>query len=231
MPGSGPAASAGDVDRASEPWRRRRRVLLALYVVALVVVTAVWGFPASRDRLLPWVIGALLIAVIGRPHSVARLAVDFLPVIVFLYAYDLLRGTADGLVGRVFTLPQLRVDEWLFGGTAPTVTLQRAFWTPGHAHVWDYLAFLVYLTYFVLPITVAALLWRYAPRAFRRYVFLWISLSFAALVTYALYPASPPWLASKHHFLQHVARIGPFIVLGPNRAIYNYLLPQFDRTP
>ena len=67
-----------------------------------------------------------------------RLTVDFLPVIVFLFAYDLLRGRADGLVAHVYELPQLRVDEWLFGGTAPTVTLQHALWTSGHPHLWDY---------------------------------------------------------------------------------------------
>jgi beta-lactamase superfamily II metal-dependent hydrolase len=27
------------------------------------------------------------------------------------------------------------------------------------------------------------------------------------------------------------ARVGPFVVLSPNRSIYNYLLPQFDKTP
>jgi len=33
------------------------------------------------------------------------------------------------------------------------------------------------------------------------------------------------------HFPAQGARIGPFTVLAPNRATYNYLLPQFDRTP
>jgi membrane-associated phospholipid phosphatase len=137
--------------------------------------------------------------------------VDFLPVIVFLLAYDLLRGAADGLSSHVYALPQLRVDEWLFGGTAPTVRLQHALWTPGHPHVWDYLAFMVYLTYFVAPVTVAAVLWRKAPELFHRYVSLWVGLSFAALATYALYPAAPPWMASHQGLLPHVFRIAPFM--------------------
>ena len=172
------------VDGAAGPsarrWRRRRTVLLVLYVVAFAVTTALWGFPASRDRVLIWVVAGLVIAVVGRPHALARLTIDFLPVIVFLYAYDLLRGTADGIFGHVYELPQLRVDEWLFGGTAPTVRLQRLLWTQGHPRVWDYAAFLVYLTYFIVPITVAAVLWRRAHHAFYRYVSLWIGLSFAA---------------------------------------------------
>ncbi len=211
MSGPGPAPTAGPVDATPDRWHRPRMILAGIYLLALVVVVAAWGFPASRDRLLPWVFGALLIAVVGRPHALARLAVDFLPVFVFLFAYDLFRGTADGLVGHIFTLPQLRVDEWLFGGNAPTVTLQRAMWTPGDPQPWDYLAFVVYLTYFVLPISVAAALWRYSRSAFRRFVGLWLGLSFAALATYSLYPATPPWLASREGFLPHVARLTPIM--------------------
>jgi membrane-associated phospholipid phosphatase len=211
MAGSEPAAVIDDADAPARRWRRRRITLLAIYVTAFAVTTALWGFPASRDRVLVWVLAVLVIAVVGRPHALARLAVDFLPVIAFLYAYDLLRGAADGLFAHVYELPQLRVDEWLFGGIAPTVRLQRALWTPGHPHVWDYFGFIVYLTYFIVPVTVAAVLWRKAPRAFHRYVSLWIGLSFAALATYALYPASPPWLASRHGLLPHVVRITPYM--------------------
>jgi membrane-associated phospholipid phosphatase len=211
MAGPEPAPVIDDADVPARRWRRRRIAFLVVYVVAFAVTTALWGFPASRDRVFVWVLVGLVIAVVGRPHALARLAVDFLPVIVFLFAYDLLRGAADGVFSHVYALPQLRIDEWLFGGTAPTVTLQRALWTPGHPHVWDYLAFVVYLSYFIVPITVAAVLWVRAPRVFHRYVSLWIGLSFAALVTYALYPASPPWLASRQHLLPHVFRITPFM--------------------
>ena len=201
-------AVQGDVtsDRRGQ---RLRALCIAIYVVAFLATTALWGFPASRDRALIWVIAGLVIVVAGRPNGLSRLVVGFLPVVLFLYAYDLLRGLADQLSTHVYTLPQLRVDEWLFGGTAPTITLQRALWTSGHPHVWDYFAIVVYLTYFIVPITVAAMLWYRAPERFGRYVSLWIGLSFAALFTYALYPASPPWLASRQGFLPHVVRITP----------------------
>jgi membrane-associated phospholipid phosphatase len=153
----------------------------------------------------------LIIAVAGRPHALARLAIDFTPVVLFLLGYDLLRGQAEGLVGHVFTEPQLRVDEWLFGGTVPTITLQRALWTPHQPQVWDYTAFFVYLTYFLVPFAIAGVLWALKHSDFRRYVSLWIGLSFAALLTYALYPASPPWLAAKHGRLAHITRIAPYM--------------------
>ena len=204
--------------RADARTHRVRRLCIAAYLTAFIVTVALWGFPASRDRVLLWVILALVIVAIGRPKGVSRLVVDFLPVVVFLYAYDLLRGAADGFSTHVYTLPQLRVDEWLFGGTAPTITLQHALWTTGHPHVWDYVAVLVYLTYFIVPVTIAAILWYRARGLFGRYVSLWIGLSFLGLFTYALYPASPPWLASRQGFLPHVVRITPKMtaVLGAN---------------
>jgi membrane-associated phospholipid phosphatase len=200
---------AGTGDSSTRRWTPLRIVCAAVCGAAFVATVALWGFPASRDRLLIWIIAGLLIFAAGRPNGLARLVVGFMPVIVFLYGYDLLRGAADELSAHVYALPQLRVDEWLFFGTAPTITLQHAWWTSGHPHVWDYVAALVYLTYFVVPITVAAVLWYKAPSMFGRYVSLWIGLSFAALVTYALYPAAPPWLASRHGFLPHVVRITP----------------------
>jgi len=208
MPAEDPVVAADD-QRSGRPWTPVRIACASVWAAAFVVTSLVWGFPASRDRLLIWVISGLLILVVGRRHGFARLLVGFMPVILFLYAYDLLRGAADQFSTHVYALPQLRVDEWLFGGTAPTVTLQRWLYTPGAVRPWDYVAVVVYLTYFVVPISVAAVLWYKAPAVFRRYVTLWIGLSFLALVTYALYPAAPPWLASRHGLLPHVVRIAP----------------------
>ncbi len=198
-------AAVHDLER-----RRRLRSWVAIaYAVAFVVAVVLTGLPASRDRVSLWLLGGLLVFSIGQPKGWTRVIYDFLPLLVVLYLYDLVRGTADGLVGHVFTLPQLRVDEWLFGGTAPTITLQRWLWTPHHLHVWDYATFLVYLSYFIVPLSLAAILWVRSRALFRRYVWLWVGLTSAAVITYALYPASPPWLASKQGFLGHLVRIEP----------------------
>src|SRR5438105_7056466 len=155
-------------------WRIRRAWLAAAYVIAFAATTIAWGFPASRDRVVIWVIAALFVVMVGRPHGLARLARDFAPVVAFLYAYDLLRGLADGLIGHVFVTPQLKADEWLFGGTVPSVTLQHALWTHNHPKLWDYASILVYLTYFLVPFTVAAILWKFRYEIFPRYISLWL---------------------------------------------------------
>src|ERR1700694_753130 len=96
-------AVAGSRTGTADPWRRRRAYLTAAYLLAFVSTTAAWGFPASRDRVVIWVLAGLCVTMVGRPNGLARLWRDFAPVVLFLYAYDLLRGRADGLVGHVFT--------------------------------------------------------------------------------------------------------------------------------
>jgi hypothetical protein len=186
-------------------WRFRWLILWAACVAAFIVAV---GFPGSRSQMFT-VVGLGLIASGAASESGTRwkrVVVDWLPFYVLLTFYDMLRGSA-GTWLMPHAIPQIRIDEWLFGGTAPTVWLQHALYTPGVAHVWDYAAFGVYMTHFVVPFAVAGVLWKFAHDRFRRFLLLFVLLTFAALVTYALYPAVPPWMASQNGFLPPTAKI------------------------
>ena len=187
--------------------QRWRRVALGLYAAAFIITAVFVGLPAGRDWLILWLVGALLLTSIGNANGPGRLIRDFLPLVAVLLAYDLLKGRTYGITGHVYTYPQIRVDEWLFGGTVPTVTLQHWFYTPGSPHIWDYLMALVYLSYFFVPLITAALLWKFAHRWFGPYALMLSLLAAMALVTYAVFPATPPWLAGQHHDIPHVSRI------------------------
>ena len=65
----------------------------------------------------------------------------------------------------------------------------------------------MYLSHFFTSLIVAAVLWKVAHAKFRRFAVLFVSLSFAAFATYALFPAAPPWLASQSHALAPTAKI------------------------
>ncbi len=95
----------------------------------------------------------------------------------------------------------------MFGGTAPTVRLQSALWHPGDPHWYDYAAWLVYLSHFVVTLTVAVVLWVRAYPLFRRFRALFLTVTVAGFVTYVLYPAIPPWLASRRGDMPHTVRI------------------------
>jgi PAP2 superfamily len=196
-----PTGAATRYGRAA--WRRRWVILWAVALATFIVVV---GLPTSRPQIFGVVGLGLIASCAGTEARWRQVIVDFVPFFVLLTIYDALHGAA----GHWFlphAIPQIKIDEWLFGGTVPTVSLQHAFYTPGVAHIWDYAAFAVYMTHFILPYVVAGLLWKYDHPAFRRWAVLFIGLSFAAFFTYAIYPAVPPWMASQNAHLQPTAKI------------------------
>ncbi len=188
---------------AGKLWDLRWLLVWATAVVAFVVLV---GVPTSRPQIFALICTGLIASTIGTERSWARVVVDFLPFYAILAIYDALRGSADTWF-EPHALPQIHVDQWIFGGTVPTVRLQRALYTPGVAHVWDYAAFCVYMTHFIVPFVVAGVLWKYHHERFYRYTALFIGLTFAAFATYVIYPAVPPWMASQHGQIQPTAKI------------------------
>jgi hypothetical protein len=132
---------------------------------------------------------------------------DWFPVALIVVAYLVLHGLASTLTPGAHVQPQLGFDERVFGGTAPTVQLERALWDPGDPHWYDYLATLVYLSHFVVTLTVGIVLWLRAYPLFRRFRVLFLTVTFAGFVTYVAYPAIPPWLASRRGDMPHAVRI------------------------
>jgi len=132
---------------------------------------------------------------------------DWAPIVAILVAYLVLHELATTLEPGAHVQPQLGFDEWLFGGTAPTVRLQDALWNPADPRWYDYLAWLVYLSHFVVTLTVAIVLWVRAYPLFRRFRVLFLTVTFAGFLTYVLYPAIPPWLASQRGDMPHTVRI------------------------
>ena len=107
--------------------------------------------------------------------------------------------------------PQLEADAFLFGGTVPTVWLQDHLWHGSSDLRWyDYASWTVYVSYFVVTYLVAGLIWFFARARFRRYVGCVALLAGMAFTTFALFPAAPPWLASREGELEWTTRlIGP----------------------
>jgi hypothetical protein len=132
---------------------------------------------------------------------------DWLPVVGILVAYLVLHELVTTLLPVAHVQPQLGFDEWAFGGTAPTVRLQDALWDPSSPHWYDYAAWLVYLTHFVVTPVVAIVLWARAYPMFRRFRVLFLSVTFAGFLTYVVYSAIPPWLASTRGDMPHTVRI------------------------
>jgi hypothetical protein len=189
----------------------RPKVLVpAAYVCGSLAAFVLVGVPIQRDVLAVWLLLGLLCFSLSDIRGYARgVVIEWLPFIGLLIAYDSLRGSAGHLFG-VHYLPQIQADQALFGGTAPTVTLQHWLWH-GHVVWYDVIVWAVYLTHFFATPVLAAVLWKVDRQRFRRFVIYVATLSFAGLATYALYPAAPPWMAAQAHLISPVTRIVPLV--------------------
>lgn len=189
---------------------RREVIAPVAFLAASAALVALLGVPYQRDVLAVWLLLGLFCVSLSDLRGYARgVVIEWLPFIALLIAYDSLRGSAGHLFG-VHYLPQLQADQALFGGTAPTVTLQHWLWH-GHVVWFDLFFWAVYLTHFFATPVVAAVLWKIDRVRFRIFIVLVAVLSFAGLATYALYPAAPPWLASQHHLMAPITRIIPAV--------------------
>ena len=200
----------------------------AVYVVVLIVFVLREGVPLSRDRLLMWILlGLLAFSLMNLRSWILSVVLEWLPFALVLWAYDLLRGQADTLLFSTHMQPQLRADEILFGGTAPTVWLQAHLWHGSwDLHWYDYATWVVYVSYFMATYLVAAFLWFFARGLFRRFIAMVSLLALMGFATYALFPAAPPWMASEFGQLEPTTRSIGYIWNHIPIAYFNSL---FDR--
>ncbi len=199
--------------------RRQRRVLIGWGILAasLVGYFFVAGIPWSLDWVFFYILAGIIISSLGSGVRWKRLVVDWVPLFAVLWFYGLLRGYAAHTLWGPFIRPQVWFDTHVFGGTAMTVRLQHWLYTPG-LHFWDYLVWCCYMSHFFVSFIIAGVLWKTNYPKFRRFVPLFVGLTFLGYTTYVLYPAMPPWMAGdpaapfSFHFLPHVTRIIPVVL-------------------
>jgi PAP2 superfamily len=203
--------------RFSDPGRRRVTIGWILFAASLVVYYILAGIPWSTNSVLLYVVAGLIISSLGSGVRWKRLMLDWLPLIVVLFGYGILRGYAShtlwgqrsflhGTMVQAFVTPQVWFDTHVFS-VDPTVQLQRWLYIPGHIHFWDYLVWACYMTHFFASFIIAGVLWKTNHARFRRYVPLFVGLTFIGYITYVLYPAMPPWMASQFGRMPPTTRI------------------------
>lgn len=125
---------------------------------------------------------------------------DFGPFLLVLATYDSFTAIIPSLNARVHFNALIAADRWIGGGQLPALWLQRYLYAPG-LHWYDFAMFALYLSHFLLPVVLAWFIWRYRTEWFRRYIFSFVAITYAAFVVFLVYPAAPPWLAAEHGLL------------------------------
>jgi hypothetical protein len=199
------------------PARERGRLLLAhhlhavgigAWLVAFGCYVALEGVPTSRSLVIAWALAAVLASKLGDLRAGVRsMVIDFVPLFAGLAAYDALRGRADDLTSVAHVDPQFAFDRVVGFGTTPTERLQHWLYHPGQVHWYDYGTWAMHISHFFLSTALLVVLWRVGSERFRPLLVGVVTLSYAALATYWLYPAVPPWMASDQGHLHHVTRV------------------------
>jgi len=151
-----------------------------------------------------------------------------LPFVVLLLVYDSFRGLVPGLNSHVNYLWMPHADKFLFGNL-PTWTLQHWFWS-GSVAWYDFVFYAFYMLHFILPIGLALLVWKLRESHYWQVVSTYVVVSFMGFLTFLLFPAAPPWLASDKGLITPIAHISNnvFASLGFHNfpTLYNKISPN-----
>lgn len=195
------------MDLASSRARLATFAAVLLFIGGTVAVVATSGLELSTDWLFIWlVLGLLALSLTDIRRWARGLIVDWLPFAGFLLAYDIARGVADNTGIAPHTSTGIDFDRALFGHTLPTNWLQDRLFDIDKAHWYDYATFFVYLSHFFVTLLVAAFLWRFRYPLFRRWRTMVLAIAGVGFLTYALFPGTPPWLASQEGHLPYITR-------------------------
>ncbi|MEH3140608.1 MAG: phosphatase PAP2 family protein [Mycobacterium kyogaense] len=173
-----------------------RWIAVAVWAAVVAYRTVTDGLAFNRELLLVYICTGLLAASIGQGRRMIAVIRDWLPFALVLIAYDLSRGAAT-LIGRPTLWHwQADADRAMFDGAMPTVWLQERLKMPTPPW-WEVVISGVYMSFFILPYVIAAVLWLRDRQEWKAFVRLFVGLNLVALLIYALLPAAPPWAAAR----------------------------------
>lgn len=187
---------------------RHHKAQIGLFLIYILVVSAVmiWqgiGIDPSRYIFVLFIPAFFL-------KRTRAFLLDWMPFLFLFLSYEFLRGLTPFVNPRANYFAAINFDKWLFRGHIPTITLQSLLFNPAHLTVIDYTATMFYFVHLALPFAFGYILWLYNRHYFRRFSLGVILLSYAGWLTFVIFPAAPPWLASQHNFIPYVYRVIDF---------------------
>lgn len=176
----------------------RIAIFYVLFVGGMIVY---YQAPVTASSLLAGVI----LAAIGL-RKVHFRGKALLSIALFLAGYGYIRDLLPILTDRVHIFPMVQVDSLVFG-TLPTLTLQSLLYSAQTIQWYDYLFMFVYATHYAAPLVVAYILWRRSSELASEFALCFLLLSYLTFITYAAFPAMPPWMASNLGHIPQVTKI------------------------
>lgn len=186
------------IDLSKFTWKTWLRLLVPAVFVACLLFWRIFLTPDMMFILL-----FIIFVVYGMAFEFIKL---FSPFLGLLVSYDALRGIVPFVSKHVHYTTMIDFDRFLGRGQILTIRLQNLMYH-GHLAWYDFYFYALYMAHFVTPVLLAVLIWRTRPKAYWRYVLSIVALSYAGFLTYIIFPAAPPWLASIHGYIPHIEKL------------------------
>lgn len=185
----------------------KNRLLRAIGIVGTIACILIYikepSFP-TPDKLL---VVAVFVAMIFSQSI--ELLKRFSPFVAIILIYESFRGIADYLNTNVNFTFMIDADKFIFG-ELPTITLQNWLWN-GALNWYDFGLYLAYMMHFVFPLALAIVIWKKFPARYWSYMAAYSVLMFSGFLTYLLFPAAPPWMASEMGYIEPITRISSHV--------------------
>lgn len=203
-------------------------ILFSIYMLVMTGVMIGEGVGITPDRYaLLLLLGSILII-----KKTRQFLIDWIPFLFILISYDFLRSLVGKFNARVHYVEAFYADKSFFG-QIPTITLQNLYYKVGQLNWYDYVATVLYLLHFALPLFFGFMLWFKNRRWFQEFTLGLVLLSYAGWVTFLVYPEAPPWLTSQEGYIPHVTQITTIAIqsLFPQRINVPTIYQTFDPNP
>lgn len=200
-----------------------KRIIYIVPIIYMVMVSSymLW----HRAWVSPDQFFALMILAVLLLGKTRRFLADWVPFLLLLFGYEYLRGVIPFLQMRPHIFTMIEIDQKLFG-YIPTIKLQSVLFSSGINRWYDYLAVILYISHFIIPMLVAFIFWLYDRKHFKKFSLALLLLSYLAFITYIIFPAMPPWMASRDGYLPPLQKIMDQVFMSFSHPIY---LPSIYR--
>jgi membrane-associated phospholipid phosphatase len=188
------------IQDAKRPYCIQRIVLIVQFVMIAVMCL----FVLVRGELPGWDMLGLILFTLFLWIMRDRIAfLDFAPFLLMLFTYEVIRSVIL-VVGTngVHISDLILWEKTLCAGIIPSYALQQAFGATAYTWIVDLVTNAFYMTHFFTVILMGLVLWLNRKAHYWAYIMGLIVLSYAAFLTYVVFPAAPPWWASLNGYLR-----------------------------
>jgi hypothetical protein len=182
-----------------------KKLSITQYIIAiqlvLLVLLAIFYIINGIYPSLELVIGLMILIFIWR-RSDRKMLLALLPLFILLLSFQSLRSYAHSLNhAQIHITDLIFVEKWLFHGWIPAYVAQTTVQKLPFSGVWLGLFNILYMSHFVNPLIVAVYLWNKQKKYYWQFIGGLIVITYIAFFCYIIFPAAPPWWATKYGFL------------------------------